>query len=257
MEQYYDLVMASTLRQFAKKGVLGEIKKLTPGVAPKGASEAVRWKTAKDAFYGTTVGVISEWGLIDFNPRELATLTGGGSLSYDEYLDIMKASGNQVRRDFSKAYYDGADYSFKGRVQRVNEKNGKVCFQRIHISGVFRNNTMQCFTGKEDHVWMDLAGFPHCKKGDCFQFYADIYRYLKTGNGKKIDFGLRNPNHVERIDHYILPTDAELLRQEIDELICHNLCLYKEHCTGFCIANQEWRQSMRAMFLGKESTSLK
>ena len=40
----------------------------------------------------------------------------------------------------------------------------------------------------EDHVWMDGADFASFAVGDSVSFYAEVYRYLKTGNGKQLAF---------------------------------------------------------------------
>ena len=80
------------------------------------------------------------------------------------------------------------------------------------------------------------------------EFSADIYRYLKTGTGKRIDFGLTNVSEVVLIDGYELPTDEELFLQEIDMLICET-CLFADHCNGFCIADSKWVEEMRKKLL--------
>lgn len=82
-------------------------------------------------------------------------------------------------------------------------------------------------------------------------FDADVYRYVKTGQGKMIDFGLRNPESIRKIEEYELPSDDQLRLQAVDELICSNLCMFMDHCNGFCIANEEWRETMRKVLLGK------
>ena len=70
------------------------------------------------------------------------------------------------------------------------------------------------------------------------------------GNGKKIDFGLRNPSFIKNTAEYEPPTDEQLLLQSIDEII-YEVCLFREHCyMGMFIANKEWREEMRAMLLG-------
>ena len=100
------------------------------------------------------------------------------------------------------------------------------------------------FEGREDHVWMKNKGFEQGEVGDCFSFSADVYRYLKTGNGKAIDFALRNPRDITQISDYELPSDDELHMQSIDRIICE-VCMYNEHCyNGICIA-EEWRGEMR------------
>ena len=182
-----------------------------------------------------------------FDPKAQKTLSGGKALTYDDYLDLMRESGHSVRQDFEKAYYGVSWYSFKGRVERINQKKGTVCFERIFVSAEYIDG--DGFFGKEDHVWMDLAPFLPCKKGDCFSFLADVYRYVKTGNGKMIDFGLRHPEDIRRIGEYELPSDDQLCLQAADEIICSDLCMYNKHCNGFCIANQEWLESMRSTIL--------
>ena len=85
------------------------------------------------------------------------------------------------------------------------------------------------FDGKEDHVWMDKKGFEKFKVGDSVEFFAEVYRYVKTGNGKQIDFGLRNPEGIKQIPSYQLPTDEELAEQSIMMIICET-CHLSDHC---------------------------
>ena len=252
---YYDLVMAEALNRYAKD----DLKKagFSPkGLAPDGASEEERWEAAKKDFYRVPILVISEWGLIDFDPNVQKYIVGGKDISYDSYLELMKSSGHKCRIAFMRAYYDASYCQFKGRVERIDRKKGKVCFERIFISGEYDGGGGDGFFDKEDHVWMDLADFPSCKKGDCFSFVADIYRYVKTGSGKMIDFGLRNPELIKQIDEYSLPSDEYLIMQEIDEIICSDFCMYNEHCYGACIANPGWLDSTRASLLYKRSPEL-
>lgn len=102
--------------------------------------------------------------------------------------------------------------------------------------------------GKEDHVWIELQNFEEYEVGDCLSFTAEVYRYVKCGNGKRIDFGLRKPGNISKIDSYELPSNEELTLQAIDQIICE-VCLFREHCNGFCIANPEWRAGMRQQLL--------
>ena len=70
---------------------------------------------------------------------------------------------------------------FKGELEKVNKT--RVCFKRIFTTGMFFDGGM--FDGKEDHVWMDKQGFEEYQVGDSIEFFAEIYRYVKTGNGKQ------------------------------------------------------------------------
>ena len=86
------------------------------------------------------------------------------------------------------------------------------------ISGEYPGG--DCFSDREDHVWMELEPFNGYKVGECVRFWADIYRYLKTRNGQQISFGLCNPEMIARVDDYHVPTDDELRMQAIDQIIC-------------------------------------
>lgn len=241
MERYYDLVMAKYIRKEAGLDL--------PGTGFDHLVEEERWKKVKETFSGGRLGVITEWGLIDFDPAEKETLVGGEELSYEGYLDLQKQSGHKQRTSFEKVYYDAMYASFKGRIERINVKKKRICFTRIFIYGHYSDGNG--YFGKEDHVWMELDGFHSYRVGDCLAFDADVYRYVKTGQGKMIDFGLRNPESIRKIEEYELPSDDQLRLQAVDELICSNLCMFMDHCNGFCIANKEWRETMRKVLLGK------
>ena len=92
-----------------------------------------------------------------------------------------------------------------------------------------------CFDGKEEHVWMSNAQFEKYKIGDCVSFFAEVYRYVKTSNGKQIDFALRNPENIKRIKPYEPPSDKELFLQVTSRIVCDN-CYLNEHCNKtYCI----------------------
>ena len=106
----------------------------------------------------------------------------------------------------------------------------------IDVYGMYPDGV--CFDGKEEHVWMDIAGFEECQIGDCVSFSAEVYRYVKTSNGKQIDFALRNPEGIKKIEAYELPSDNDLLKQAISVLTCET-CYLSEHCNGdFCILSK-------------------
>ncbi len=245
MERYYDLVIANTVAKYAKK----EADLDLPGTGFDHLPEGERWKKIKETFSGGKLGVITEWGLIDFDPEEKEMLVGGEGLSYEEYLNLQKQSGHSRRIDFEKTYYDAVIASFKGRIERINARKKRLCFERIFIYGQYSDG--DGYFGKEDHVWMELDGFEGYGVGECLAFDADVYRYVKTGQGKMIDFGLRNPGYIRKIEGYELPSDAQLRLHAVDEIICNDLCMLKDHCNGFCIANSEWLDTMRKVLLGK------
>ena len=201
------------------------------------------WEELKKQFYGTDFTVQWNQGVTDFSPNGIQDVVNGEGLHYDEYLDIMRASIGRVRQYFECCYYNAADCFFKGQIER--KSRGNICFKRIHISALHEDGTGH--EHKEDHVWMPEKGFESYSTGDSLSFQAEIYRYLKTGNGKTIDYALRNPSCIKQVDSYELPSDDDILMESIDNLICE-ACLYNEQCYRFfCIANEEWVESMKSM----------
>ena len=142
--------------------------------------------------------------------------------------------------DFAMCYYY-IPLEFKGEIERITRK--AVCFKRIYVLGMYPDG--MCFDGKEDHVWIDKHGIEGYCVGDCLSFFAEPYRYIKTGNGKQIDFGLRNLQSIKRIEKYELPFNEELILQSMDAIICET-CYIKEQCFGgMCIRDKKERQSLR------------
>ena len=205
-------------------------------------TEKERWEQIKKRLYGKKCTAQTEWGIIDFRPESVNEIVGGKRLTYDEYLNIMRDSGNKRRRYFELYYYNCGGYiGCKGQIEKKSK--GNICFKRIHITGMYDDGTI--VEGKEEHVWMQDKGFEKYEKGECLSFSAEIYRYLKIGKGKAIDYALRNPFNISEIDSYELPTEEELLMQDIEQIICE-VCMYKEQCYGsMCIANSEWHDNMR------------
>ena len=146
----------------------------------------------------------------------LERIVGGENLSYDEFLEIKERSAGKVRDSFEVCYYE-IPLGFKGEVEK--RTRDKICFRRIFV---------------EDHVWMDVIGLEDLKKGDCISFFAEVYCYLKTGNGKFIDFGLRNPSRIKIIEPYELPSDDDLMRQELRFIVCET-CYLRDQCFGSCL----------------------
>lgn len=184
----------------------------------------------KDPYYKTQTAVQTETGIIDYDPDKMKDIVGGERLSYDEYLEIQKNSAAEVRGAFQLCYYT-TPLGFKGQIEKRTKD--KICFKRIYVEGMHPDGL--CFSGKEDHVWMDLTGFENYQEGDSVSFSAEIYRYLKTGNGKRIDFGLRNPQGIKQVDPYELPSDEELIKQELATIVCET-CPLEEQCVpGMCL----------------------
>lgn len=200
-------------------------------------------------YYGDNIFVSSKFGEIDFSPDGKADIIGGEKLSYDDYLDIQIQSYGKQRLWFALCYYNIPD-KFMGCINKKTKKN--ICFQRIYVSGVYPDG--DCFEGKEDHVWMDIHGFEDFKVGDCVSFYAEVYRYIKTGNGRILDYSLKNPEDIKQIASYDLPGDDDLIKQSINQILCETCC-FSEHCTkAYCLRNQEELQELRNQMFSMVST---
>lgn len=181
-------------------------------------------------YYGQKVILKDHDYMIDFDPDEFHKTVGAEKLTYDEYLDIQMKSSHEVRVYFKTCYYN-IPLGFKGRIERRTKNN--ICFKRIFVEGMFPDGV--CFDGKEEHVWMSNAQFEKYKIGDCVSFFAEVYRYVKTSNGKQIDFALRNPENIKRIKPYEPPSDKELFLQVTSRIVCDN-CYLNEHCNKtYCI----------------------
>lgn len=201
------------------------------------------YEEIKKANYGQNICIMMEGGSINFDPKKRKEVIGAERLAYTEYLDIQLASLGKTRGGFASCFYNFA-MGFKGRIEQFT--NDRVCFKAIYLKGMYPDGEM--FEGKEDHVWMDIAGFEGFRVGNSVSFWAEVYRYVKTGNGKLIDFGLRKPEEIKRIASYELPSDEELLNQEIRSMLC-DVCFYGEQCNRtFCLRGQkELRQLKKDM----------
>ena len=194
------------------------------------------WLETKKAYYGSKTSLQVYGGFIDFDPDKQKDLVGGEKITYDEYLDLqMIACENKgkVRWYFAMCCYY-IPLEFKGQIERITRK--AVCFKRIYVSGMYPDGT--CFDGKEDHVWIEKHGLEEYSVGECLSFFAEPYRYIKTGDGKQIDFGLRNPENIKKIETSELPSDDDLIMQSINAIICET-CFLNEQCFGVCVRNKK------------------
>lgn len=200
-------------------------------------------------YYGERDHVLEENGIILFDPHSQYDVIGAEKFSYNEYLDIQFASlGKKHRTYFAKCYFN-TPLSFKGQIEKVNSKH--VCFNRIFLIGAHSDGSI--FEGKENHVWMDKSGFEALCVGDSISFTAEVYRYIKTGNGKLIDYGLRNPANIQKISPYELPSDDKLIMQEIESLICEN-CFLSDQCNrNYCMMDSKNRLLAMEMFIASKA----
>ena len=174
--------------------------------------------------YGEKVLAQTYDGNIDFNPNGYADVVGAEKFTYDDYIDVQIRSFHKTRGWFATCFYN-IPLSFKGTIERKTKDN--ICFERIFVEGMYPDGS--CFIGKEEHVWMSLKGFEEYEIGDSVSFFADVYRYVKTSNGKQIDYSLREPQKIEKIENYKLPTDKELAEQAVNDIICET-CYLGEQC---------------------------
>lgn len=191
-------------------------------------------------YYGENNLVFTYDGTIDFNPDGFHDIVGAEKFTYDEYLSVQIQSFGKQRDWFATCYYN-YPVGFMGKIERMNKN--RILFSRIFVDGMYSDGSM--FEGKEDHVWMDQSGFESMNVGDSLSFSAEIYRYVKTGNGKQIEYGLRNPTGVKKIGEYTLPSDDELKIQEINQILCET-CYLSEQCNRVsCLRNKKELRLLR------------
>lgn len=191
-------------------------------------------KSLLATYYGEKNCVIEDSGIVFFNPDSRKDVVGAENMSYDEYIEVQLASlGHAYRSGFAKGIFNSL-LSFRGQIEKINVKH--ICFKRIFISGMYSDGEM--YDDKEEHVWMDKTGFEKFGVGDSVSFGARVYRYVKTGNGKRIDYGLCNPTGIQKIEAYELPSDDDLITQEVDSIVCEN-CFLSEWCNhNYCMLKQ-------------------
>lgn len=199
------------------------------------------WKKLRRENYRKDICVSYGGGIIDFAPDSMNDVREGGFKSYDDYLGVQMRSCSKSRIFFEMCYYHSdIEAEYKGQIERFDDKKGKVLFRRIMVDGVYSDGLWFC--GKEDHVWMDKAGFEEYNPGDCIGFKADIYRYVHRSNGKLIDYALEKPELVSKVESYEVPTDEELIDRQIEQLVCET-CRYYDQCfMGMCVANEQERR---------------
>lgn len=194
----------------------------------------------KRANYGAKVCTCGDGGVVCFDPDSLKEVVGAEGMTYDEYLDTQIRSLGKCRSYFEACYFN-FPMGFQGQIEKLTKDY--VCFKRIFVSGMFPDGDM--FDGKEDHVWMSKLGFESFQVGDCVEFFAEVYRYVKTGRGKLIDYSLRNPVGIKKIAAYGLPSDDDLIKQALDQIICET-CFFSDQCNkSFCMRNPKERKRLK------------
>ena len=193
----------------------------------KDMSDEDRWKELVTEYSHSNYIIQSEFGTLDMSDDAMEDIYKGENLTYEEYLQALFNSRNNRRECFEQCYYRRAWCDFKGQISIISRKKKKIMFERVYVLGDMGDGTL--YSGKEEHVWMDLAPFKEYKVGDRVSFDGEIYRYLKTGHGKQISFGICNTEFTEKIESYELPTDEEMTLQAVNQILCE-VCLYNEQC---------------------------
>lgn len=202
-----------------------------------------RWEDMIRDCYGEPRRYFVEGRAVSFDEKDMREIAGGENLTYDDFIELQIKSLGKYRFYFERVKSDCMESIFKGRIIEVSDRY--VCFSRIYVSGIYFDG--DGFSGKEDHVWMERKGLEDYQVGDCLQFEADVYRHVKGKNEKILDYDLRNPHDIQKIASYKIPSEEDLMKQAIDEMICQTMCMHSEHCYGFCIANENWREETRKM----------
>lgn len=129
---------------------------------------------------------------------------------------------------------------FKGKIVLMNKRG--ILFKRLYIDFFEMDGTY--VKGKEDHIWI-FDKEPFIKVGikakDCVSFTGKAYAYKRQNNS--IDFSLKECEDIKKIEQYSLPDKNFLKIQSIKRFVCE-MCLYNEYCYGFCIAPDNWKESI-------------
>jgi hypothetical protein len=205
------------------------------------------WINMLGAYYGTNIVLQAEENDsgMDFSREFAKGIVGAENITYDECLDLQWKTRDKKKHSAFQALYYNIPLGFKGQIER--KSNGHICFKRIYIDAMYGDGV--CYFDKEDHVWMDEKGFEKYNVDDYVEFFAEVYRYIKKSDGKIIDFGLRNPSGVTKIEKYKLPSDKALANQAINEIICET-CYLREQCNGvICMRNPKEKRSLKKSML--------
>lgn len=206
-------------------------------------SDKERWKEFVEKYSHSGYLVQSEFGAIDTTDDAMKDVAGGENLSYEEYLQVLFNSRNIIRHCFEYCYYSNAWCDFKGGLADLIKRKARS----YSIASMYLADLWMVIATKVRRTMsgMDIEPFEEYQVGDCLSFGGEIYRYLKTKNGKQISFGIREPYDIKKIESYELPSDDDMLMQAVDQMICE-VCMFNEHCyMGMCIANEEWREGLR------------
>ena len=211
------------------------------------------WEWLKKKCYRKNMVALIGSGFIDFTKASFLTLIRGcvdkysytndmisRLPNYDAFLDIQRENIGKARADVARIYFDAGSYVVcYGKIQKfshIREKRDKVCIEKVTIYNPHSLDVdWNLFTGTLDHIWVESCYFEGMDIGDNVKFEATISPYLKTGNGKQIDYGLEVSDDAEQIDDYYWPTKEDVRNSIANRNKCAS-CLYNDYCYGHCLA---------------------
>ena len=196
----------------------------------------------KKEFYGKSIDVITDMGVITFAKEDMNEVKGIEGYSYNDFLQMQW--NDKKRKNLASSYYSHDMCTFTGTVSKITKD--KICFERLRVDAMYTDG-MDGTTYDEEHVWTDKKPFikRKIKVGDYISFGADIYPYVKKKSPPYIDFGIKNPFDIAKKDAYSIPTAEKYLEQDINHIICDIVCMFKDHCNGtFCLMDEKKKEKI-------------
>lgn len=196
-------------------GGVGMAKKIS---AILSAEELKSWEDCKKSNYEQNTIIRNYEFTIDFSLRNYERLEKNGTnVSYDDYLDLQRISFyKDIRSHFLWIYLNLGVGDFCGKITKANDNY--FCFNKIYSDAM---DMYDCTfsSGVEQHVWIERKGLDGFGVGDCVSFSAEVYQYVKKNGGLGLDFGLRNLSNVKRIEEYKLPSERDMLDEQVTKLL--------------------------------------
>lgn len=133
-----------------------------------------------------------------------------------------------------------AEYSeqvrIRAHVDEVNEELNTACLNNVQILDC--DYFDEFIDGEETHVWVPFeeiqrVGIWH---HDIVEFYANTYEYENSKG--EWNYGLKNLKNIKVTDQ------RNLIVHAAESLFCNEMCMFRDHCYGFCCANEEWMTGM-------------
>lgn len=135
------------------------------------------------------------------------------------------------KRRIQGLFFDAGGFgNFKGKI--IRRKKGHWCLiERVFVQWEYVLDVLEDY---ENHVWirLDKTEDKNLKVGDCISFSGEVKPYRRR-NGS-YELGVDNIHFVEKIENYDLPSEKKLKKQFWNQINCE-VCLFSEHCFGFCL----------------------